>query len=69
MSDLASITVYIDDVRAAGFCARGIKTWFDGQNLNFREFIKRGVSSDVLLKTQDPQAVLAVEAARRRLNG
>lgn len=57
------------DIRAAGGCARGARTWFKQYNLDFRQFIQTGrISSQILLKTGDAFALRVVNLARQNSN-
>jgi len=61
--------VTIEDVRALGHCARGIKAWFDGYGLDFRDFLKNGIGVQTFLATGDGQAFRIVEKKRAREKG
>lgn len=61
-------TVTISDVRAAGFCTRGARAWFDARGVGFREFLKHGVSASYMLATEDPHAARIVEFGRTRVS-
>lgn len=52
--------VTITDVRAAGHCARGTKAWFEGHGLDFRSFLKNGISEEQFLATGDAYAIEVV---------
>lgn len=57
MTDLASIVVTVNDLRAAGHCVgAGTRFWFAGYGLDFRDFVKRGLPADAWLATGDGQA-------------
>lgn len=58
--------IRIEDVRAAGFCVRGAKAWFDRHGLNFKEFKDHGAEPETLLATEDALAVRVVERVRSR---
>ena len=64
MTDGLHIT--ITDVRLAGFCVSGVKRWFDGQPIDFRAFLKNGVTADELLATGDAMAARVVAAKIKR---
>jgi len=60
--------ITMDDIRRH-HCVAGIRRWFAANGLDFRDFMKNGIESDVLLATGDALAVAVVEdAARRREN-
>lgn len=65
MGDLILVT--IDDIRQIGHCVAGARQWFGRHQIPFKEGLKSGWSSDVLLATGDPMAVKAVAQARGRL--
>ena len=49
--------------RKPGFCSRGVRRWFKHYGLDYSDFLKNGIDEEVLLKTNDPMAVAAVEQA------
>ena len=59
----------MNDARKAGFCARGIKAWFDERELDFRAFLRDGIEEDVLLETGDALALRVVALTRTRRDG
>ncbi len=52
--------------RKPGFCAKGLKAWFERNGLDYRDFLKNGIEEEVLLKTGDPMAIATVEQAHGR---
>lgn len=61
--------ITITDVRAAGFCVRGIRRWFQDHgwtDQEFREFLKSGVEADVLIGRGDDRARYVVEKKSER---
>lgn len=62
MSPTTPIT--IADVRAAGLCVPGTRTWFERHGLDFRAFLRDGCDAHTLLATQDAMAQRVVEHAR-----
>lgn len=52
--------VYIKHARACGYCARGMRAFFDKHGLDFAQFLKEGVDAELLLKTGDEMARAAV---------
>lgn len=61
--------ITMTDITRAGYCARGTKTWFGRKDLDFRAFLKDGISAERLLATGDAMAEHVVEAklARQKL--
>jgi len=53
--------ITITDIRNAGHCVAGARTWFGEYDLDFRDFLKNGIDADVLLATGDAMAVQVVE--------
>lgn len=59
-------TVTMSHLQRCGFCARGARRWFEGQNLDFRDFLKRGIDAETLRATGDARALAAVREAEKR---
>lgn len=55
--------ITIDDVRAAGLCVNGTRTWFARHDLDFRAFLREGLDADTLLATGDAMAQRVVAHA------
>lgn len=58
--------ITITDIRAAGHCVRGAREWFERHGLDFRAFLKDGISADELLATGDGLAVEVIKHKRER---
>lgn len=58
--------ITIDDITAAGHCARGAKAWFDRHNLDFRVFLRDGATEAELLATGDALAEQVIERKKAR---
>jgi hypothetical protein len=56
-------------VRKAGQCSAGARAFFYRHNLNWPEFLKSGIDSEILLKTNDALARKVVEVAERENYG
>lgn len=63
MSDLV---ITISDVRRAGHCVSGARRWFDAHGLDFRAFLKHGISAEAMLATGDGQGRQVVERTIER---
>ncbi len=62
--------ITITDCRRAGHCSRGIKNWFDERGLDFKKFLREGISVDEFLATNDGYANEIVRRKRAgELNG
>ncbi|MBH0113257.1 hypothetical protein I5E68_09895 [Novosphingobium sp. YJ-S2-02] len=48
--------ISIDDMRASGYCARGVKGWFDRRAADFRTFLHDGIEVETLLTIGDGHA-------------
>lgn len=74
MTDDVDPIVTINDIRKAGYCALGARSWFEAYNLDFRTFLKHpeaggGLPASVLLATGDACAARVVELKKARENG
>jgi hypothetical protein len=54
------------DLRAASICGRGAKLFFERHSLDWRAFVKNGISAADLEKTGDAMALRVVEVANAR---
>ena len=59
----------VSDVRAAGFCVRGLRRWYEDQQFEvpFREFLRDGVPLEMARGFGDPQIDRAVKEAEARI--
>lgn len=39
-----NLPLTITDCRRAGYCAKGVKQWFEQHGLDFRDFLKNGTT-------------------------
>lgn len=70
MTEVTSeLRVHMRHIRAARICARGARTWFPRQGLDYADFLANGIPADVLTDTGDPLALRAVEQARIESDG
>lgn len=51
--------------RRAGFCRAGVKQWGAVHGFDWRDFVRNGIESEVLLATGDALAIAAVEWAEK----
>lgn len=58
--------ITVNDARAAGHCARGMKAWFETHGLDFRAFLEEGIEEEEFLAKGDALAVRVVELAHER---
>ena len=59
-AELSQITVTVHDVMATGHCVRGMHKWFDGHGIDFKAFLREGVSAETLAATEDAMAFRAI---------
>lgn len=57
--------ITISDVRRAGHCVSGARDWFERHGLDFRDFVKNGISEDDFLASGDALAAAVVEHKRK----
>jgi len=60
------VTITMRDVRAANMCSRGARAFLAERGIDWADFLRNGVSSEVLIKTGDAMALRVVEVARGR---
>lgn len=53
--------ITIDDVRATGLCVSGARDFAKTHGINFRDFVRNGVDSAVLLATGDGYAQRVID--------
>lgn len=63
------LIITIDDIRKAGHCAAGARTWFDAHDLDFRDFLAHGLPAATLLATDDGLAEQVVTRTLERRHG
>jgi len=60
------VNITMRDVRAAKMCSRGARAFLSEHGISWADFLRNGVSSDVLIKTGDAMALRVVEVASGR---
>lgn len=63
--DLEGVRITVDDLRPQ-FCARGIRKWFDDNNLDMRDFLINGIDAKVAIATGDARVM---EILEKKING
>jgi len=58
--------IHIADIRAAGFCVKGARKWFELHGLDFKAFLREGLPAADLIAAGDALARKVVEAKRVR---
>lgn len=67
--NIGDFIVTIADVRKSGHCASGAREFFEVNNLDFRAFLRDGVTASTLLATGDARAEQVVNRTRERRYG
>jgi hypothetical protein len=60
------ITIRMSQLRKLQLCGKGSREFFQRHGLDWGDFLRNGVQSDVLEATGDAMAVQVVEACRGR---
>ncbi len=58
-------TVFIQDCRELKYCTSGVRRYFRAHQLDFEDFIRRGIDA-AKFKQDDPMVVPLIEVAKRR---
>lgn len=66
MSDMSDIIVTLNDVRNCGYCINGVKDYCKVNNINFKDFLKNGISANDLPK-DDIISKNIIDKAKQRL--
>lgn len=53
--------ITINDIRAQGYCVRGVKDWFERHDLDFKLFLNEGITEKKFLASGDDIAVQIVK--------
>ncbi len=53
------------DIRKAKMCSKGARNFFERHNLNWNEFLEKGIDSEKLKATGDAMALHVVEIAEK----
>ena len=57
----------VKDLPAAGLCTKGGRTWFTAHGLDWSDFVKNGISLEILAGTACPLAARVIAAAESRI--
>ena len=60
------VIVTMNDVRQACMCSQGARKFFADHNLDWSEFLEKGLPASVILATNDAMAIQVVEVANGR---
>jgi hypothetical protein len=61
----AEVMAKLEHARRLGYCARGMRRWFDGREHTWQEFVSFGVPVSWLRATGDEMAIRVAEEAER----
>lgn len=61
--------ITIADIRAAGHCVSGAKTWLQGYGFDWRAFLRDGLPASELLATGGAEAKRVVDLKAEREHG
>jgi len=56
--------VTIRDTRAAGYCSRGVRAFFERYGLDYNSFLEHGIPASKLEATGDQMAISVCEVVR-----
>jgi hypothetical protein len=59
------IIARLEHARQLGYCARGMRRWFEGRERTWAEFVERGVPADWLHASGDAMASRVAQQAER----
>jgi hypothetical protein len=62
---MMSIMARLEHARALGYCARGMRRWFEGRGHTWQEFVTTGVPAEWLRATGDEMAIRVAEQAEK----
>lgn len=60
---MTEVIARLEHARALGYCARGMRRWFEGRSHTWAEFVEQGVPADWLRATGDAMAIRVAEEA------
>lgn len=60
------LRITMRDIRAAGMCSSGARSWFDRYGLDWCKFVKCGLPETAILATRDALGEVVVEKAHQR---
>ncbi len=60
---MSAVVARLEHARKLGYCARGMRRWFDGREHTWQEFITDGVPAQWLLDQDDDMARRVAEVA------
>jgi len=55
-TDVSDLRITIGDCMSAGHCVRGVKRWFESEQLDFKLFLAEGIDAPTFLRSEDAHA-------------
>ncbi|MCW7540708.1 hypothetical protein OOT46_23090 [Aquabacterium sp. A7-Y] len=62
---MTDVIARLEHARALGYCARGMRRWFEGRERSWVEFVEHGVPAEWLRASGDALALRVAEQAER----
>ena len=62
---MSEVMAKLEHARRLGYCARGMRRWFEGRDRTWAEFVERGVPVAWLRATGDAMAMRVADEAER----
>ncbi|AKJ30691.1 hypothetical protein [Caldimonas brevitalea] len=62
---MSDVIARLEHARALGYCARGMRRWFEGRERTWVEFVEQGVPADWLRSSGDALALRVAEQAEQ----
>jgi hypothetical protein len=63
----SEVMAKLEHARKLGYCARGMRRWFEGREHTWQEFVSFGVPVSWLRATGDAMAIRVAEEAEREV--
>lgn len=64
-TEMNTVMARLEHARTLGYCARGMRRWFEGREHAWQDFVGAGVPANWLRATGDAMAIRVAEAAER----
>lgn len=58
--------ITVTHMREYKLCMVGVRRFFENHNLDFRDFVKNGIDSSLLINTNDEMAIKVVKFAQSK---
>jgi hypothetical protein len=64
---MSEVMAKLEHARKLGYCARGMRRWFEGREHTWQEFVSFGVPVSWLRATGDEMAIRVADEAEREV--